>query len=322
MGHCLSLVQEKDQCLRLRKAIKQDDANSVQKILSQGFDVDCPLDSLTGNTALILATCYGAARSLPLVLDFIPNLDVSNHDGRTALDKAILSYALAHNLCLHKLAEEQRRYFVLRVLVSSGCQKLNPKELELCIRMNEHDKVFLSNLIHVIKSSPGLRLKSSVLQVLITVDIHHSHVRNLLIGGATFDDFRRSWRATSWRSRRPLTSDMVNTLIRATSDISILQIMEEHYDCVMRSPRSPMPTSVAVLLFLAGYKSDSYLKVRKVRDSFYQNLLSDVVRDGPPSLKHFCRTTIRKHCFPNVYNAINDLKLPHVIRNYISFEHN
>ena len=312
---------DSDHCPRMRRAIKCDDVIAVQKLLSMGVDIDLPLDTVTGNTPLILATCYGAARVLPLVLDVGAEVDVCNREGRSALDKAVLSYALAHNLCLHKMAEMQRRYFILRLLVAAGCSRISPKELELCVLMNEHDEVFLHKLVNVIKSGPSQRLKTIALSVLIHIDVHYSYIKSLLVGGATFDDFLHSFRSSSWRTRRPLGKDLVHTVIRATSDVNMLRLMSDHYSCVMQSPRTPMPTSVAALLYLAGHHERTLApRPSRVSGSAWRGLMAEVPPNAPPTLRHLCRTCIRTRCRVNMYHATLQLPLPAAIRHYLTLE--
>ena len=312
-------TDNKDNCPKLRRALKRDDVTTVQAIFNLGFDINMPLDSVTGNTALILATCYGSARVLPVVLDYNPSLDICNNEGRTALDKAILSYSLAHQFWLHKITEEQHRYFILRLMVSSGCKVINPKDLELCVRMNEKDRVFLSNLVHVIQSSTSGDLKSVTMAVLISLDVNYTFIKRLLISGASFGYFRKTWPTKLYHTRRPLSMELLATMARATCDIEILQIISDHFKSVLNSPRTPMRDYLTVLLLLSGLPRVPRPKLSKIRDKATRAMLADLYC-RPPTLRHISRRCIRQHSYPNVYYAVNHLPIPSALRTYVTLE--
>ena len=316
MGHCFSINTV---CHTLRQVIKYDDVIKFQHLLSLDVDTDTPVDVTSGVTPLILATCYGSVKVLPFLLDSVSDADVCDFEGRSALDKAVLSYALATQFCGHRPAESKRRFFIFKLLVFHGCQKVNVKDLELCIRINENNSFFLYNFSSVIKMSPREPLQSVTLAIFIGLNLDTDYVLKLLLGGAGFWYVKRSWRSMRhWK--RPMSTELMEVLIRATSDTAVLRRIVERFR--LRGYGTTMslktvPQHLRALLVLAG--CPKFLPTSESLDRSCPHKISPELHfpDVPHNLKQTCRLAIRRAAYPNMYCATQSLPLPESIKRYL-----
>ena len=306
----------------LKEAIKGDDIKRVFELLNAGIDANLPVDPTWDHTPLILATCYGAYKVLPLLLRLCHNKNTTNYEGHTALDKGIIYYSLACQHFQHKPAEIERRYSILRALIRGGCHKVKVPDIELWIKENRRDSRFLRNLVNLLCLSSSYDLKSIGLATLVRLNIELFYIRQILLSGAGFKYLKAILiPVKEYRFEFPeVLSDMVaEVLIKATSNPFIhRQVIKIKAKEARKNGKGTMLLKEHLLELLsqvdfplAEYCTYSF----SVRDT--QNRC---LANNPKDLKHLCRGAIRACLKPNILFGAKFLPLPAMVKDFITLD--
>ena len=305
----------------LKDAIKGDDIKRLFELLNAGLNVDHPVDSTWDHTPLILATCYGAYKVIPLLLRICHHKDTTNYEGHTALDKGIIYYSLACQHFQHKPSEIEKKYSILRALIRGGCQKVKVHDIELWIKENRRDSQFVRNLVNLLCLSPSYDLKSIGLATLVRLNIEMFHIRQILTSGAGFKYLKTILNPIKgYRFEFPeVLSDMIaEILIKATNNSFIhRQVINIKTKEARKNGKGSVLLNEHLLELLSQV---DFPMTEYHRSSFPIHDTQHRCPGKPRDLKHLCRGAIRSCLRPNILFGAKYLPLPAMVKDFITLD--
>ncbi len=306
----------------LKDAIKSNDINKVLELLSSGLNADLPVDPRWDHTPLILATCYGAHRVIPLLLQVCRKKDTANYEGHTALDKGIIYYSLACQHFQHRPSEIERRYTILRTLIRGGCQKVKIPDIELWIKENKRDSGFLRSLVNLLCLSPSYDLKSIGLATFVRLNTDLSYVRQILTSGAGFKYLKMlisPIKEYIFEFPEAISDKLAEVLVKATNNPFIHhQVIKIKATEARKEGKGTihLKDSLTQLLHQVNCPlPDRYSGLTPMQENMYNQSVAK-----PKDLKHLCRSTIRNCLRPNVLFGAKYLPLPAKMKDFITLD--
>ena len=311
----------------LKKAIKSNDVKAVFELLRCGVNVDVPIDPVWEHTPLILATCYGAQGVLPLLLRVCRKKDACNYEGHTALDKSIIYYSLACQFFQHKPEEIERRFIIFKTLIEGGCKRVKIPDIELWIKENKRDSMFIANIVDMLCLSRSLHLKSMGLATLIRLDTDSHGIRQILESGAGFKYYMRTCNIEDdfvFEQPTNLSDEVAAILIKASNSQCVLaHLIAVKLKDSRKSGKGPaLQQTIIYLLEQVGFPLDIVFS-DKLKQLYHHRGSS---LNHPPhqtqDLTRMCRNVIRDSLIPNVLFGAKHLPLPEKLKEYITLDNN
>ena len=309
----------------LKKAIKSNDVKAVFELLRCGVNVDVPIDPVWEHTPLILATCYGAQGVLPLLLRVCRKKDACNYEGHTALDKSIIYYSLACQFFQHKPEEIERRFIIFKTLIEGGCKRVKIPDIELWIKENKRDRMFIANIVDMLCLSQSLHLKSIGLATMIRLDTDSYGIRQILESGAGFKYYMRTCNIEDdfvFEQPTNLSDEVAAILIKADNSQCVLaHLIAVKLKDSRKSGNGPaLQQTIIYLLEQVGFPLDIVFSDKQKQ--LYHHRGSSL--NNPPcqtqDLTRMCRNVIRDCLIPNVLFGAKHLPLPQKLKEYITLD--
>lgn len=322
----------------LRAVLHSQDVNKFELLLRDGLDVNAVVDNVFWETPLMYAVKHG---HLEIVEKLLANgrcrLDCHDRSGHTALDEAVGVWLLgATGLSTESKQYRGRRFRVLRCVVAAGAARLATSSLDNILYSCHNSRSGLNavdKLVRVVCQRGAPQLKTDLLLALLSHAKMSRCLRCLLISGA---DPLRFANATFLCQHIPEENAIV--LIKASNDEGILGKIERY----MRLPRAlneNRPAGVAIslptirgsgslrpreaihLLLLSTHSLNlqTLHYLRRHQAALYK-LAVTFIREPRP-LRYLARVVVRKHCSPNVYAAVKQLRgVPLSVKTFLIFE--
>ncbi len=308
---------------RLKEAIKSNHTGKVLELLHSGLDADLPVDSTWDHTPLILATCFGAHRVIPLLLRVCQKKDATNYEGHTALDKGIIYYGLACQHFQHKPFEIDKRYDILRALVRAGCQKVKVPEIELWIKENKRDSRFVRGLVEVFCLSPSYDLKCVGLATLLRLNIDLNYIQQILTSGAGFKYLKMIMSPLKqyiFEFPEAISDMLAEVLIKATNNQFIHRQVINIKTKEARKGKGSFLLKERLLDLLSQVDTPVALSLPGSPQNVTHISEALLRLSQPKDLKHLCRGKIRDSLRPNVLFGAKYLPLPPKLKDFITLD--